>query len=286
MTEKQKNLITRSITGTLFVAIIVTCFLDATAMLALFTLATGMTAYEYCTLINEHTPYQVNRFITTVASVYFVIAMGGWCTGLTPAVAFVPYLLTIIYLFVSELYTKAENPISNLAYTMLSQMYIALPFSMIPVLAFMSSADGEPRYNYLLPLSVFIFLWVNDSGAYCFGSMYGKHKLFERVSPKKSWEGSIGGALCVIIAAVFIALASGEVENNGAVRLLVWIGLGLVVVVFGTLGDLVESLMKRTLGIKDSGNILPGHGGMLDRFDSSLMAFPAAVVYLYTLSLL
>ncbi|MDY6230174.1 MAG: phosphatidate cytidylyltransferase, partial [Prevotella sp.] len=84
----------------------------------------------------------------------------------------------------------------------------------------------------------------------------------------------------------FIALASGEVENNGAVRLLVWIGLGLVVVVFGTLGDLVESLMKRTLGIKDSGNILPGHGGMLDRFDSSLMAFPAAVVYLYTLSLL
>ncbi|MDY6229644.1 MAG: phosphatidate cytidylyltransferase, partial [Prevotella sp.] len=173
MTEKQKNLITRSITGTLFVAIIVTCFLDATAMLALFTLATGMTAYEYCTLINEHTPYQVNRFITTVASAYFVIAMGGWCTGLTPAVAFVPYLLTIIYLFVSELYTKAENPISNLAYTMLSQMYIALPFSMIPVLAFMSSADGEPRYNYLLPLSVFIFLWVNDSGAYCFGSMYG-----------------------------------------------------------------------------------------------------------------
>lgn len=286
MTEKQKNLITRSITGTLFVAIIVTCFLDATAMLALFTLATGMTANEYCTLINEHTPYQVNRFITTVASAYFVIAMGGWCTGLTPAVAFVPYLLTIIYLFVSELYTKAENPISNLAYTMLSQMYIALPFSMIPVLAFMSSADGEPRYNYLLPLSVFIFLWVNDSGAYCFGSMYGKHKLFERVSPKKSWEGSIGGALCVIIAAVFIALASGEVENNGAVRLLVWIGLGLVVVVFGTLGDLVESLMKRTLGIKDSGNILPGHGGMLDRFDSSLMAFPAAVVYLYTLSLL
>ena len=286
MTEKQKNLITRSITGTLFVAIIVTCFFDATAMLALFTLATGMTAHEYCTLINEHTPYQVNRFITTVASAYFVIAMGGWCTGLTPAVVFVPYLLTIIYLFVSELYTKAENPISNLAYTMLSQMYIALPFSMIPILAFMTSADGQPRYNYLLPLSVFIFLWVNDSGAYCFGSMYGKRKLFERVSPKKSWEGSIGGALCVIIAAVIIALVSGDVETNGAVSLLVWVGLGLVVVVFGTLGDLVESLMKRTLGIKDSGNILPGHGGMLDRFDSSLMAFPAAVVYLYTLSLL
>ena len=294
MTEKQKNLITRSITGTLFVAIIVTCFLDATAMLALFTLTTGMTAYEYCTLINEHTPYQVNRFITTVASAYFVIAMGGWCTGLTPAVAFVPYLLTIIYLFVSELYTKAENPISNLAYTMLSQMYIALPFSMIPVLAFMSSADGEPRYNYLLPLSVFIFLWVNDSGAYCVGALLGRHKLFPRISPGKSWEGSIGGAVFVLAAAYGI----GYLDNiqimdyngvhsifRGLLTIPQWLGLGLVVVVFGTWGDLVESLFKRTLGVKDSGSILPGHGGMLDRFDSSLLAIPASVVYLYTLSL-
>ncbi len=286
MTEKQKNLITRSITGILFVAIIVTCFFDALGMLFLFTLVTGMTTYEYCTLMNEHANVTINRFIVTVASAYFFIAMAGWCAGITPAAVFIPYLLTIIYLFIAELYTKAENPINNLAYTTLSQMYIALPFSMIPVLAFMAQNNGQSSYNYLLPLSVFIFLWVNDSGAYCIGTLFGKHRLFERISPKKSWEGSIGGAAFVLIASIIIALLSGNNEGNSLNRLLVWIGLGQVVVVAGTLGDLVESLIKRTIGVKDSGNILPGHGGMLDRFDSSLMALPAAVIYIYTLSLL
>lgn len=286
MTEKQKNLITRSITGILFVAIIVTCFFDALGMLFLFTLVTGMTTYEYCTLMNEHANVTINRFIVTVASAYFFIAMAGWCAGITPAAVFIPYLLTIIYLFIAELYTKAENPINNLAYTTLSQMYIALPFSMIPVLAFMAQNNGQSSYNYLLPLSVFIFLWVNDSGAYCIGTLFGKHRLFERISPKKSWEGSIGGAAFVLIASIIIALLSGNNEGTSLNRLLVWIGLGQVVVVAGTLGDLVESLIKRTIGVKDSGNILPGHGGMLDRFDSSLMAFPAAVIYIYTLSLL
>ena len=286
MTEKQKNLITRSITGILFVAIIVTCFFDALGMLFLFTLVTGMTTYEYCTLMNEHANVTINRFIVTVASAYFFIAMAGWCAGITPAAVFIPYLLTIIYLFIAELYTKAENPINNLAYTTLSQMYIALPFSMIPVLAFMAQNNGQSSYNYLLPLSVFIFLWVNDSGAYCIGTLFGKHRLFERISPKKSWEGSLGGAAFVLIASIIIALLSGNNEGNSLNRLLVWIGLGQVVVVAGTLGDLVESLIKRTIGVKDSGNILPGHGGMLDRFDSSLMALPAAVIYIYTLSLL
>lgn len=286
MTEKQKNLITRSITGILFVAIIVTCFFDALGMLFLFTLVTGMTTYEYCTLMNKHANVTINRFIVTVASAYFFIAMAGWCAGITPAAVFIPYLLTIIYLFIAELYTKAENPINNLAYTTLSQMYIALPFSMIPVLAFMAQNNGQSSYNYLLPLSVFIFLWVNDSGAYCIGTLFGKHRLFERISPKKSWEGSIGGAAFVLIASIIIALLSGNNEGNSLNRLLVWIGLGQVVVVAGTLGDLVESLIKRTIGVKDSGNILPGHGGLLDRFDSSLMALPAAVIYIYTLSLL
>ena len=168
---------------------------------------------------------------------------------------------------------------------MLSQMYIALPFSMINVLAFETSTfDGQIHYDMLLPLSIFIFLWTNDTGAYCSGSLFGKHKLFPRISPAKSWEGSIGGGIFVIIAAIII----GYLANDGAAHRLSipgWVGLGLVVTFFGTWGDLVESLFKRTLGVKDSGTILPGHGGMLDRFDSSLMAIPAAVIYLYTLQL-
>ena len=160
------------------------------------------------------------------------------------------------------------------------------------VLAFQNVPDlNYPVYNWLLPLSVFIFLWINDTGAYCAGSLFGKHKLFPRISPAKSWEGSIGGAIFVLIAAgvIFYIEQQGHADSDTpshSLSLLQWLGLGLVVVVFGTLGDLVESLLKRTLNIKDSGNILPGHGGMLDRFDSSLMAIPAAVVYIYTLTLL
>ena len=114
----------------------------------------------------------------------------------------------------------------------------------------------------------------------------GKHKLFPRISPAKSWEGSIGGGVLVLIVATIIYFLESQGENLSTLNLWEWLGLGLIVVVFGTWGDLVESLFKRTLGIKDSGNILPGHGGMLDRFDSSLMAIPAAVIYLYSITLL
>jgi phosphatidate cytidylyltransferase len=281
MSEKMKNFITRTITGILFVVVLVASFLTPETMVGLFAVITGLTVWEYGGLVNEWDDIQVNRFISTVAGVYLFIAMAGFCTGMTSATVFIPYLITILYLIIAELFTKAPNPINNWAYTMLSQMYIALPFSTINVLAFQTTGNGA--FNNLLPLSVFVFLWVNDTGAYCTGSLLGKHKLFPRVSPGKSWEGSIGGAVLVLIVAALIGWLTQE--HEGAMSVLVWMGLGLVIVVFGTLGDLVESLFKRTLGIKDSGRILPGHGGMLDRFDSSLMAIPAAVIYIYSLSL-
>lgn len=283
-----KNLITRSITGVIFVAAVVTCFLRPEAMIFLFALVTGLTVWEYTGIVNNLENVAVNRFLSTVAAVYFFLAMAGFCSGIVPSAVFIPYLLTVVYMFISELYTKAPNPINNWAYTMLSQMYIALPFSMINVLAFRGAGDAV-IYNYLLPLSIFIFLWTNDTGAYLSGSLFGKHKLFPRVSPGKSWEGSIGGGILVLAVAAFLGWYENSGIHEGAVELAMsipqWMGLGLVVVFFGTWGDLVESLFKRTIGIKDSGNILPGHGGMLDRFDSSLMAIPAAVVYIYTLTM-
>lgn len=286
MSSKTKNLIVRTITGVLFIAIMVSGFLRPQAMVFLFSLITGLTIWEYCSLVNELKTVTVNRFIATVAGVYFFLAVAGINSGyIQTNGVFVPYLLTIVYLFVSELYTRNENAIHDWAYTMLSQMYIALPFSMINVLAFRQAPDGDIHYYYLLPLSVFIFLWTNDTGAYCSGSLLGKHKLFPRISPAKSWEGSIGGALFVLIAAAVVGYLESQSNALSGLTIVQWLGLGLVVTVFGTWGDLVESLFKRTLGIKDSGNILPGHGGMLDRFDSSLMAIPASVVYLYTLSL-
>lgn len=287
-----KNFITRTIFGALFVIVMVGGIVwRPDSFILLFAIITGLTVWEYTGLVNDMEQVQVNRFISTVAGVYFFLAMSAQSIGLTEGfIVFIPYVLTMLYLMVSELFLKQPHPINDWAYTMLGQMYIAIPFSLINVLAFQNWS-----YNYLYPLSIFIFLWVNDSGAYCVGSLLGKHKFFPRVSPGKSWEGSIGGAILVIL----IAYAIGVVNNmtlldaeeqptlfSASLSIAEWIGMGLVVVVFGTLGDLVESLFKRTLGIKDSGNILPGHGGMLDRFDSSILAIPAAVVYLYTLSLM
>ena len=291
-----KNFLIRAITGILFVAIVVTCFLDPRAMVLLFALVTGLTVWEFTGLVNQRgnddeapVHVTVNRFICTVAGVYFFFAVAYFCSdvygGSAKSMVFIPYLVTVVYLLVAELYGKQPDPINNWAYTMLSQMYIALPFSLINVLAFTATPDGRVMFNTILPLSVFVCLWLNDTGAYCVGSLLGRHKLFPRISPGKSWEGSIGGGLLVVAA----AWGYGWFENSNGEAMLnpwQWAGLGLVVVIFGTWGDLVESLFKRTLGIKDSGNVLPGHGGMLDRFDSTLLAMPAAVVYLFTLTLI
>ena len=279
------NFIVRTITSVFFVAAIVTSFLNPRAMTLLFAIVTGMTIWEFAGLVNNRPGITVNRFISTVAGVYLFLAMAGYNSGLTPATVFVPYLVSIVYLMVAELYLKAEDPIHDWAYTMFSQLYIALPLSLLNVLAYRSNGY-DIQYSYLAPLAVFVFLWINDAGAYCVGSLLGRHKLFPRISPGKSWEGSIGGGLlvCVVAALVWYYTEQYGVNDLG-LSVFEWIGLGLVVVVFGTCGDLIESLFKRTIGIKDSGNILPGHGGMLDRFDSTLMAVPASVVYLYTLTL-
>lgn len=281
------NFIVRTITGILFVAVVVCSFLRPQAMVLLFALITGLTIWEFTGLVNEREKVTVNRLISTVAGVYFFFAVAGFSSDLTPSAVFIPYLVSIIYLMVAELYLKNEDPIHDWAYTMMAQLYIALPFSLLNTLAFHLTPQGLVTYDAVLPLSVFVFLWMNDTGAYLCGSLLGKHKLFPRISPGKSWEGSIGGGILVITVAVLVWYLTEQYQlNQLGLSALEWAGLGLTVVIFGTWGDLVESLFKRTLGIKDSGNILPGHGGMLDRFDSSLLAIPAAVVYLYTIMLL
>ncbi len=280
------NFIVRTITGVLFVAVLVCSFLRPQAMVLLFALITGLTIWEFTGLVNERENVTVNRLISTVAGVYFFFAVAGFSSDLTPSAVFIPYLVSIIYLMVAELYLKNEDPIHSWAYTMMAQIYIALPFSLLNTLAFHLAPQGYVAYDALLPLSVFVFLWMNDTGAYLCGSLLGKHKLFPRISPGKSWEGSIGGGILVIAVAVLVWYLADQYQlNQLGLSAVEWAGLGLTVVIFGTWGDLVESLFKRTLGIKDSGNILPGHGGMLDRFDSSLLAIPAAVVYLYTIML-
>lgn len=277
----KSNFILRTLTGIVFVVVLAgSILLGPYTFALLFTLICALSVNEFSRLINQSGEARVNPTLAGVGGAFLVLAFWGFCTNNAGSYILLPYPTLLLYLMIRELYLKQPNPVANWAYTLMSQLYIALPFALLNVLAFHNNVQtGEVTYNPVLPLSVFVFLWLSDTGAYCVGSLIGKRRLFERISPKKSWEGSIGGGLLAIAVSLLAAHYFPFLSTAG------WAGLALTVVVFGTWGDLTESLLKRHLGIKDSGNILPGHGGMLDRFDSSLMAIPAAAVYLYALSL-
>ncbi len=288
------NLLIRTLTGIVFVLVLVGCILyGPQTFVTLFAVVTAMTVWEFCSILNRYADMRINRFITTVAAVYLFFAVFGFNLNVMDSNIFIPYLLLLIYLMVSELYKAHQKDIQNIAFTMMAQLYVALPFALLNVLSFVFAHDNGQgiypstpiAYIWVYVLSIFIFLWTSDTGAYCVGTLMGRHRLFPRLSPKKSWEGSIGGAVLALVASQVIAsFEFGEVFviDNPLMNRLAWGGLALIVVVFGTWGDLFESMLKRRLGIKDSGNILPGHGGMLDRFDSALFAIPAAVIYIST----
>mgnify|MGYP001463732124 FL=1 len=273
------NFIKRAITGVLFVAILVGCILyDAFSFGILFTAISALTIYEFGQLVNMRAEgVKINKTINMLGGAYLFLAVMGFCIDAADSKIFIPYVLLLLYMMISELYLKKENPVLNWAYSMLSQLYIGLPFALLNVLAFHNDPGSEyssVSYNPILPLSIFIFLWLNDTGAYCIGSLIGKHRLFERISPKKSWEGFFGGLILALASSQAFAWFAPEINRMN------WLGLAATVVLFGTWGDLIESLLKRTLGVKDSGNVLPGHGGMLDRFDSVMLAVPASYIYI------
>jgi len=276
-----KNFVVRLITGVLFVAIMVGAILyNPLSFGFLFALITALSAFEFGVLINNTGEAYISKILSSLGAAYLFLAFMSYGMGTSGMKIFLPYLVFFLFVFIRELYLKRENPLGNWAYTMLSQMYIGLPFALLNLIAFQhDNISGSVSYNPIFPLSLFVFIWLNDTGAYCVGTLLGKHRLFERISPKKSWEGSIGGGIVCILA----GLALGYFFPF--MTYLEWTGMAITVVVFGTWGDLVESLLKRQLGIKDSGNFLPGHGGFLDRFDSSLLAIPATVFYLYAVVL-
>lgn len=294
-----KNFITRALTGIIFVAVIVGCIIwNELSFGLLFFIISVLSITEFCHLMNQREEISLNTAITAMTGGYLFLAFFMYSCGLMDGAVFMPYLLSVLYLLISELYLKHPNPLANWALTMFSQLYIALPFALLCTLSIeqvpsLSSPNAtEHVYSWLYPLSVFIFIWASDTGAYLVGSLLHNvfpAKLFPRISPKKSWVGSIGGGVIAMLLAVLIwwcCESYPQLNIQCNLTMLEWMGFALVVTVFGTWGDLVESLMKRHLGIKDSGNILPGHGGMLDRFDSTLLAVPASLIYLYTVQMI
>ena len=277
-----KNFFLRTLTAIGIVAVQVLCtYFSPLSLAALFLLLTALTVNEFIKIISQRGDVSVRRPIIIAGSCYLFFAF--WFNSITRGealVVFFPYLLFLLYCYIRELFGKHPNPIANLGTIMLSQMYVVLPLSLINVLAFtpFGCFNKEAPY-YAITLAIYIFIWVNDTGAYLSGITLGRHKMFPRISPKKSWEGAIGGALATTASAFIVGHFYTFME------LWQWIGMALVVVVAGTFGDLTESMMKRHLDIKDSGHILPGHGGFLDRLDSMLFAIPAVVAYLLAISL-
>jgi len=268
-----KKFITRTITGIILVLVMMSAIIAnqySYALLFLLILIGGLK--EFTNLFNEST-VKPNRWLSySVSLLLFVAAFLIAKKDIEPR-----YFLILLPLFLvimaAELYRKKEKPVENIAVTIFSILYLAVPLALINFLVF-SEILNNNSYTPNLLIALFVLIWVYDSGAYLFGVSMGKHRLFERISPKKSWEGAIGGTLVAILASYFI---SGFIPE---IKLVHWIVISILTVVSSTFGDLTESMFKRYFGIKDSGNILPGHGGVLDRFDSLFFAAPVIVTYL------
>ena len=265
----------RTITGFSMVFLIIfLMYVNPMAFAALFLLITVLGLWEFYSLTTTETisPQQIfgtvaGFLLFFVFSKTFILSDGN---GML-----VPLFLPLVLIFLSfiiEIFRKHSNPFLNIAITFLGIFYVALPLSMLTMLVrpdVNHDLFGLPSYLF----GYFILTWGYDTGAYLAGRSFGKHKFFERISPKKTWEGIIGGLLVAVgLATIFAFLVP-------AIAWYHWAALMLMIVFFGTMGDLAESMLKRSLSVKDSGNILPGHGGILDRFDSVFLSAPFVFLY-------
>jgi phosphatidate cytidylyltransferase len=270
-----KNATIRLLTGIVYVGMISFCVMQSPyTFLALFMLAVFLCLREFYCLMNTHKGIKINSFTHGLGGAILFLAFFLYASGITGPFVFSFYLAYIASSLIYELYAKQKDPVIHLASVFFGQCYIALPFSVLNLLVFQTSAENISVYNWLWVFALLIFIWANDTGAYIVGSRFGKRRLWERISPKKSWEGFFGGFVFTLASTAVFAYFNPETAWYH------WIGLSVGVVVFGTWGDLIESLIKRTLNVKDSGCSLPGHGGFLDRFDSLLLAVYA--MYFYT----
>lgn len=269
-----KNLIQRALTGLIYIALILSGILFGQyTFLLLFSCVTAVCLWEFYRLINKQKRSQINAFYHVIGGIILFGSTYLYASGIFPHWIFFIYLLYIVVVFISSLYEKKQDSISNIAYIFLGHVYIALPLSALNFIVFNTNIAGIREYHFVYILALLVFIWIYDTGAYLVGMLIGKHRLFERISPKKSWEGFFGGLIFTMASSLVFA------HYYPGIALYHWLIMSALVVVFATWGDLVESLIKRTLAVKDSGDALPGHGGFLDRFDSLLIACYAMLFY-------
>lgn len=264
------NLVQRTITGIIFLAIVITAIaVSKITFLILFLLIIIGSMYELFVLSGKDSITPLKIYGILVGIIIF-LANYFYVNKILSAKCFLLIIPLIIGVFIIELYRKSEQPFTNIGFTLLGLLYIAVSLSFANYIVI----DDQLNYNPYLLLGFFFLMWSYDTLAYVFGISFGKHRLFERISPKKSWEGFIGGSVSTIGIAYVVSIIFPEL------RFFDWAIVAIIASVAGTFGDLVESSFKRSIDEKDSGRLLPGHGGVLDRFDAVLFALPLFFVYL------
>jgi phosphatidate cytidylyltransferase len=266
------NFFTRTITGIIFVIVVVGSIIWKQYLFSgLFLIVTVLGMLEFYRIIsfNRINP---NRYWGIIGGIALYVTSALVANMVADWKLLLINLPVLSFICITELFRKSPAPFTNIGITLLGILYIALPFSVFTF--FFNPALIKGTFHYEAVLGFFVILWINDTAAYLTGMAFGRHRLFERISPKKSWEGSIGG--------LFFGLITAWVFSRffGTFTVAQWLVYALIIIVFGTLGDLVESMLKRSLELKDSGSLLPGHGGILDRFDGVLIAIPISFIYL------
>jgi phosphatidate cytidylyltransferase len=266
------NFTSRTLTAVFFVITMLgSILLGQTVFSVLLLFITLLSLDEFISIISGD-KMQPAKWPVIIAGgiIYSIFAANAM--GLLAQEGILAIIPVIFLIFIIELWRNKSNPFTNIAISLLGIIYIAIPFGLMMYFFDPVILSGPGHYGIVL--GYLVILWLNDTGAYFVGSLIGKHKLFERISPGKTWEGSAGGALFALLTAWGLSLIFTRLDVAQ------WIILAIIIVITGTLGDLIESMLKRSLGIKDSGNILPGHGGLLDRFDAVLLSAPFVFVYL------
>ncbi|MBL4625717.1 MAG: phosphatidate cytidylyltransferase [Flavobacteriales bacterium] len=272
------NLVKRILTGIIFLVVLIGGIMwNQYSFGGLFLVIMLLSLNEFYSLIHRKAGLPQRDLGLVLATVIYL-------TNYALATELYEYKILLINLpllfmvFLHELFMDNRNPFKNIAYTFTGIIYIAIPFSILPYIYTFPEIHLTGGTSPAFIMGAFMILWTNDIMAFVVGSLFGRTRLFERISPKKSWEGALGGATFGWGMAYICSMIFHEFQ------LMEWLGLATVVVVFGTIGDLVESMFKRSIKVKDSGNILPGHGGMLDRFDGILIASPFILSYLILIS--
>jgi phosphatidate cytidylyltransferase len=274
-----KNFIQRTITGIIFVGVIFSAIFfqpEYRTLSFLFAIVTALGLHEFYHIVNKGFNVKVPTAYMVVCGLvlYFGCMLASVSNGMALIIA---YVFCLSGLVIAELYRKKENPIHNLAFAFMGQVMVAVPFSLLHFIAM-------PQNIHWI-FAIFVLIWLSDTGAYLVGCTLGKHKLFERISPKKSWEGFFGGCIFAIGGSMLLwHLFSTVWPIATETTWWQWLVFAVIIIIFGTYGDLSESLLKRSANIKDSGNILPGHGGILDRFDSLILCIPIVYIYLEILN--